>query len=172
MMRHPGPVHPVRIESREESGPATTIRLRLAPGRSLHDALVEPLAGLGLVSAAVNLVGGRLDRLRYVLAYPRPGTPQVVLLGDLIDTRGPISLIAANATLGRNLKSQSFLHCHGVFAGSDGAAFGGHVFAEDTFVGDDAPVAILRGFDGFRVAMVPDDEIVAAPFQPVSREDA
>ena len=47
---HPGPFDPVRIRSMQATG-ARHIRLRLQPGRTLFDALVEPLYAMGIRNA-------------------------------------------------------------------------------------------------------------------------
>ncbi|HYP33814.1 MAG TPA: DUF296 domain-containing protein, partial [Burkholderiaceae bacterium] len=68
---HPGPVGAIRIEHRHANR-GRHFRLGLEPGRTLQDAIIEPLLALGVRAASMTLLGGRLSRLLYCVAPPDP----------------------------------------------------------------------------------------------------
>ncbi|MDR3453048.1 MAG: hypothetical protein P4L96_09620 [Rhodoferax sp.] len=72
---HPDAFNSVRIRSRR-SGRARHIRLALQPGLSLFDALVQPLAAIGIANASTTLLGGFFSQLHSALRRRTPrGAP-------------------------------------------------------------------------------------------------
>lgn len=163
LLRHPGPVDPVRLESSVEPA-GRSVRLQLEQGRSLLEAIAGPIFRSGIASATFKLVGGRVSRVRYVLARPDPASSRVVGLTDPIEAQD-VSLVTGNGTLGRGGDGEPFIHCHALFGGADGGAFGGHVLPEWTLLGEGV-VAYLRGFSDVSVELRHDPEIDAAIFRP------
>jgi hypothetical protein len=106
LLRHPGPVDPVRGESCiEPAGPA------VRGGRTLLDAVVGPLASYGLSSATSTLLGGGLSRVRYVLARRDPASRTVVSLTDPIEAQD-VSLVTGGGALGHGADGEPFIRCH------------------------------------------------------------
>ena len=115
---HPGPVGPIRIEHRHANH-ARHFRLALEPGRTLEDAIIEPLLLLGVTAASMTLLGGQLDTLLYCVAPPDPTGERVANYTRPIPA-GPATLIFGNATLGKNARGEPIVHCHATFVCADG----------------------------------------------------
>jgi len=166
---HPGPARPVRIEHlHADSG--RHVRLALAPGRTLHDALVEPLLALGMPCASLTILGGRLQRLLYCVAEPDPSGARVAMYGAPRDA-GAATLIFGNATLGRGPSGRPMVHCHATFVCADGEVRGGHVVVDRTITAEPLPV-LVTSLDGFELRIAVDEETrmpLMRPFAPTRR---
>ena len=155
-LMHPGPVGPIRIEHRHANR-ARHFRLGLEPGRTLEDAIIEPLLPLGVRSASMTLLGGRLERLLYCVAPPDPTGERVANYTRPIDA-GAATLIFGNATLGRSARGEPIVHCHATFVCADGRVRGGHIVVDRSVVGG-APLAVLvTSLDGIELRITQDDE--------------
>jgi predicted DNA-binding protein with PD1-like motif len=163
LLRHPGPVDPVRLESSIEPA-GCSVRLQLAEDKSLLDAIVEPLALHDIWSATFTLFGGGLSRVRYVLARPDQTSPRIVSLTDAIEADS-VSLVTGSGTLGRGVDGKPFIHCHALFADKGGETFGGHVLTDATVIGAGA-VAYVRGFSDVSVEVRYDAEIDVPTLRP------
>ena len=153
---HPGPVGPIRIEHRH-ANQARHFRLGLEPGRTLEDAIIEPLLLLGVRSASMTLLGGQLERLLYCVAPPDPTGERVANYTRPIDA-GAATLIFGNATLGRSARGEPIVHCHATFACADGRVRGGHIVVDRSVVGG-APLPVLvTSLDGIELRITQDDE--------------
>jgi hypothetical protein len=153
---HPGPVGPIRIEHRHANR-ARHFRLGLAPGRTMEDAIIEPLLVLGVRSASMTLLGGRLERLLYCVAPPDPTGERVANYTRPIPA-GPATLIFGNATLGKNARGEAIVHCHATFVCADGSVRGGHIVVDRSIVGG-APLPVLvTSLDGIELRITQDDE--------------
>ena len=153
---HPGPVGPIRIEHRH-ANLARHFRLGLEPGRTLESALIEPLLRLGVRSASMTLLGGRLDKLLYCLAPPDPTGERVANYTRPIDA-GAATLIFGNATLGWSARGEPLIHCHATFVCADGRVRGGHIVVDRSVVGA-APLPVLAtSLDGIELRITQDEE--------------
>ena len=162
---HPGPVHPVRIEHRQAAS-ARHVRLALEPGRTLHEALVEPLARLGIGCASMTLLGGPLASLSYCVATTDPTGVRVAAYGRPIEA-GAAVLVFGNATLSRGPEDRPLIHCHAAFALADGTLRGGHVVTDRTRVGDVPIPVLVTAIDGFGLRQGYDDETHMPLVRPV-----
>ena len=169
-LMHPGPVGPIRIEHRHANR-ARHFRLGLEPGRTLEDAIIEPLLPLGVRSASMTLLGGRLERLLYCVAPPDPTGERVANYTRPIDA-GAATLIFGNATLGRSARGEPIVHCHATFVCADGRVRGGHIVVDRSVVGG-APLAVLvTSLDGIELRITQDDEThmpLMRPFAAAAR---
>ena len=153
---HPGPVAAIRIEHRH-ANQARHFRLALEPGRTLEDAIIEPLLLLGVTAASMTLLGGRLETLLYCVAPPDPTGERVANYTRPIPA-GPATLIFGNATLGKNARGEAIVHCHATFVCADGRVRGGHIVVDRSVVGA-APVAVLAtSLDGIELRITQDEE--------------
>ena len=153
---HPGPAGPIRIEHRH-ANQARHFRLGLAPGRTMEDAIIEPLLVLGVRSASMTLLGGRLERLLYCVAPPDPTGERVANYTRPIDA-GAATLIFGNATLGKSARGGPIVHCHATFVCADGRVRGGHIVVDRSVVGG-APLPVLvTSLDGIELRITQDDE--------------
>jgi hypothetical protein len=166
---HPGPARPVRIEHlHADSG--RHVRLALTPGRSLHDALVEPLLALGMPCASLTILGGRMERLRYCVATPDPSGARVAMYGAPLDA-GAATLVFGNATLGRSARGEPMVHCHATFVRADGEVRGGHIVVDRSFAAEPL-TALATSLDGFELRISVDEETrmpLMRPFAPAPR---
>ena len=153
---HPGPVGPIRIEHRH-ANLARHFRLALAPGRSMEDAIVEPLMLLGVQAASMTILGGKLEKLLYCVAPPDPTGERVANYTRPIDA-GAATLIFGNATLGKNARGEPIVHCHATFVCEDGRVRGGHIVVDRSVVAT-APLAVLAtSLDGIELRITQDEE--------------
>jgi predicted DNA-binding protein with PD1-like motif len=153
---HPGPVGAVRLEHRHaERG--RHFRLLLARGRSLHDAIVEALAGVDVRNASMTLLDGELDALCFCLARPDDSGKTVATYGAPQVTQAARFLFG-NATLGQSADGAPVIHCHAVFRTADGAVRGGHLLTEQCIVGASPVKVLATSLDGFDLRIGFDDE--------------
>jgi hypothetical protein len=153
---HPGPVGPIRIEHRHATL-ARHFRLGLEPGRTMEDAIIEPLLLLGVPSASMTLLGGELERLLYCVAPPDPTGERVANYTRPIDA-GAATLIFGNATLGKSARGEPIVHCHATFACADGRVRGGHIVVDRSILAC-APLPVLvTTLDGIELRITQDEE--------------
>lgn len=153
---HPGPVGAVRIEHmRADRG--RHFRLALPPGRSIHVALVEALASVGVHSASMTLLGGDLDTLSYCLAKP-DGTGRVVATYTAPITSRRARFIFGNATLGKSAAGAPVIHCHAAFRTAEGDVRGGHVLTDQTVVGRSPITVVATALEGIDLRISFDEE--------------
>lgn len=161
-MRHPGPAAPVRLETAVEPS-ARALRLAIPAGVSLIQGVTEALGECGVTSATMTLMGGRVERLVYVLAREDETHERVVALSEPITVAGA-TLLTGSGTVGLDQEGQPLVHCHAVFGG-EGAAFGGHLIVGQTIMGTGS-VAYLRGLTEISIEALFDEEINVAIFRP------
>jgi predicted DNA-binding protein with PD1-like motif len=153
---HPGPVGPIRIEHLHAKQ-GRHFRLGLEPGRTMQDAIIEPLLLLGVQSASMTLLGGRLERLLYCVAPPDPTGERVANYTRPIAV-GAATLIFGNATFGRSARGEPVVHCHAAFVCADGRVRGGHIVVDRSIVGG-APLPVLAtSLDGIELRITQDEE--------------
>ena len=155
-LAHPGPFGAVRIETLC-AGSGRHYRLSLPPGRSLFDAIVEALAGVGVHSASMTLLDGDLSALSFCLARP-DATGRVVATYSAPEAVGPARFIFGNATLGRSPDGAPVVHCHAVFSTPEGGVRGGHLLTERTIVGAAPVKAVATALDGIDLRITYDEE--------------
>ncbi len=163
-LTHPGPFDPVRIRSMHSHG-ARHIRLRLQPGLSLFDALVEPLYAMGVKSASTTILGGFFAHLQYCVALPDPSGRAVIAYTQPINA-GSACMIFGNATLGKSAQGTPLVHCHAAIRTDSGLIKGGHILTEQSIVGP-APIPVLvTSLDDFELRVAFDPETKMALMQP------
>ena len=161
---HPGRFDPVRIRSMHARR-GRHIRLLLAPGRTLYEALVHPLAAAGVRYASTTLLGGVFQRLDYCVAPPDPSRQAVVAYTQPIHA-GKAYLVFGNATLGKGLDGEPLVHCHAALRTGAGEMRGGHIITQTSIVGA-APIAVLvTALDGFALRVSFDPETNIPLLQP------
>ncbi len=161
---HPGPFNPVRIRSMC-SPRSRHIRLALQPGATLYDALVAPLAALGIESASTTLLGGAFAHLDYCVAPPDPSQAAVIAYTRPIPA-GAAWMVFGNATLGKGLDGAPLVHCHAAIRTDAGTVRGGHVIPSTSRVGDRPIPVLVTSLDGFELRVAHDPETNIALLQP------
>lgn len=171
-LRQPGQPQAVRIHSRQAPS-ARHFRLQLRAGRSLFDALVQPLAQQGVHFASVTLLGGWLDATQYCVSVPDPAGRALLTHSAPIDG-GRSCLVTANATLAQGVDGQPLVHCHAALYGTGdtgtargvGPMRGGHLLTQHCTVGDGGIAALVTCFDGFELRAAFDEETRLPLVQP------
>lgn len=167
-LMHPGPFNPVRINSMHADR-ARHIRLLLEPGLSLFDALVRPLAAVGIHSASTTLLGGWFDDLQYCVAPPDPAKKAIVAYSAPIDA-GKTYMIFGNATLGKGLNGEPLVHCHAALQTGTGRLAGGHIVPQHSVVGAQPIPVLVTTLDGFELRVAFDPETNIPLMQPHEEE--
>ncbi len=161
---HPGPFNPVRIRSLR-SPRARHVRLMLQPGRTLYDALVAPLAAVGITNASTTILGGRFECVEYCVAIPDPSRRALITYSAPIAV-GSGTLVFGNATLGTGLDGRPLVHCHATLRSDAGAVKGGHILTETCIISG-APIPVLvTSLDGFELRQTFDPETNIPLLQP------
>lgn len=161
---HPGEFNPIRIHHRQSNG-ARHFRLLLEPGRSLFEALVEPLARQGVKSASTTILGGYFEQLQYCVAPPDPSGQAVIAYSAPRDA-GASYLVFGNATLGKDQHNRPLVHCHAAIRGADGTTRGGHVIPTTSIVGSVPIPVLVTTLEGFELRVSLDPETNIPLIQP------
>jgi predicted DNA-binding protein with PD1-like motif len=166
---HPGRFNPVRIQSKHaEKG--RHIRLALQPGWSLFDAMVKPLAEIGVRNASTTILGGFFADLYYCVAPPDPSHKAVIAYTQPIRA-GRTYMIFGNATLGRSAQGKPLVHCHAAIRTEDGRTKGGHILPDSSIVGSEPIPVLVTSLDGFELRETYDPETNISLLQPREEED-
>ena len=164
LLVQPGPIDPVRIRSMQAAR-ARHVRLRLQPGRTLFDALVEPLHAMGIMNASITLLGGLFTQLQYCVAPPDPSGKAVAAYTQPIGA-GRCCMIFGNATLGKHADGAPLVHCHAVVRTEAGLLKGGHILTSQCTVGAEPISVLVTSLDGFELRVAYDAETNISMFQP------
>lgn len=168
-LTHPGPFNPVRIHSRNADR-ARHVRLRLQPGMSLFDALVHPLARMGIESASITILGGVFDRLQYCTAPPDPTGRAVIAYTEPLDS-GKSWMVFGNATIGKGVDGRPLVHCHAAIRTDSGALRGGHVIANTSIVEAEPISVLVTSLEGFELRVMFDAETNISLIQPLDAKE-
>ncbi len=164
---HPGRFNPVRISSMHAAS-ARHFRLVLQPGRSLFDALVRPLADVGVENASTTILGGAFAQLHYCVAPPDPSGQAVIAYTRPIDA-GAAFMIFGNATLGKSMTGEPLVHCHAAIRTAAGGVKGGHILTETCIIGRDPIPVLVTSLDEFELRQAFDPETNIPLLQPQGR---
>ena len=164
MLRHPGRFNPVRIHS-ERDLLGRHLRLSLEPGKSLHEAIVAPLAAVGVRSASTTILGGQFAQLSYCVAPPDPSGKAVIAYSAPIDA-GETFMIFGNATLGIAADGAPLVHCHATIRCADGTFRGGHILPDRSIVAARPISVLVTAFEGFTLRQSFDPETNIPLLQP------
>lgn len=161
---HPGPVNPVRIQSKQGSR-SRHFRLLLQPGLSLFDALVKPLADVGVKNAAITILGGYFDHLDYCVGQADPTGNALFAYAAPIHA-GSAYMIFGNATLGKNEEGLPAVHCHAALRTQAGKVKGGHILAQSCIVAQQPVSVLVTSLEEFELRVTFDPETNISLFQP------
>lgn len=164
MLIHPGTSAPVRIQSRQAAR-ARHIRLALQPGLSLFEALVRPLAALGVRSASTTILGGVFSELQFCVAPPDP-SGRAVIAYTRPSSAGRCTLIFGNATVGKDTHGEPLVHCHAALRTEAGTVKGGHVVPHLSFIGPEPVPVLVTSLEGFELRVAFDPETNIPLLQP------
>jgi predicted DNA-binding protein with PD1-like motif len=159
----PGPAAAERIQWVEARGRAFAFTLEA--GLPLLEAARRGFAAEGFAGGTLNIRGGALGPLAYVMpALSRDGA-NAAFYSDIFRPEGVTRLKLAAMTLGQR-DGGPFFHCHGLWTEADGRVNGGHMLPEATIVAEPFEVDAF-GIDGASFAAEPDSETNFKLFGPV-----
>jgi predicted DNA-binding protein with PD1-like motif len=165
---HPGAFNPVRIRSRHCEG-ARHVRLALQPGLTLFDALVLPLAAMGIENASTTILGGFFDELQFCVAPPDP-SGHAVIAYTVPRSAGRCTMVFGNATIGKDAQGRPLVHCHAAIRSADGDTRGGHIITQASIVGPEPIAVLVTSLEGFELRVAFDPETNIPLMQPSAQE--
>lgn len=144
IIRHPGPVAPVRHA--KAWGEAVALDFIVAPGETMEAGLGRGVAEAGCDSAYVDVAGARLMPFRYVMPAGSPGPSHAAWYSRTFAPDGVVTVTEAGAIVGRR-DGAPFVHCHGAWQAEGAPLAMGHMLPPDSIAAE--PVRVtgvgLRG---------------------------
>ena len=165
-MRHilqPGRPVPERIQWAEARGRAFSCQLEA--GLPLLEAARRGFAAHGFAGGVLNIKGGSLGPLAYVMPALSKTKEHAAFYSDIFRPPGITRLRMGAMTLGQR-DGAPFFHCHGLWTEADGRAGGGHILPEETIVAEPFEVDAF-GLDGALFTAEPDPETNFKLFGPI-----
>ncbi len=161
-MKHPGPLNPSRLDFVELANVVTSDVI-LAPGQSLHTAIVDAAEKLGGACGTASLEGGALEKTRFTTGGPaREGKAANY---TYIREYGATELTMGTCSFGFAEDAPAFVHCHAKFSENPhGNEIGGHFMAEDCLISE--PIfAKMNVFVGNSITKCANAETLHAIFE-------
>jgi|SRR5690242_843956 len=159
----PGPPSPERIQWVEAAG--RSFSFTLEHGLPLLEAARRGFAAEGFAGGVLNIQGGALAPLAYVMPALSKTAENAAFYSDTYRPEGVTRLNTATMTLGVR-DGAPFFHCHALWTEEGGRAGGGHILPEETFIATPFTVEAF-GVDGAVFAAEPDAETNFKLFGPV-----
>ncbi len=159
----PGRPAPERIQWAEARGRAFAVTLEA--GLPLLEAARRGFAAEGFAGGTLNIRGGALGPLAYVMPALSKTGENAAFYSDTFRPEGVTRLQLGAMTLGRR-DGAPFFHCHALWTEADGRAGGGHILPEETIVAEPFEVEAF-GLDGAAFTAEPDPETRFKLFGPV-----
>lgn len=163
-IQQPGPPSPERIQWVEARGRGFSFRLE--QGLPLLEAAQRGFAAEGFAGGVLNIRGGALGPLAYVMPALSKTTANAAFYSDTFRPDGVTQLITATMTLGVR-DGAPFFHCHGLWTEQGTGPGGGHILPQETIVAEPFEVDAF-GIDGAVFAAEPDAETNFKLFGPVA----
>lgn len=164
----PGPaLEPRRlmVEAKSAGDPL----IHLAPGDDLLFGLRDRLIAAGIRHAAVEWLGGSLERIDYLTGMVDPTAARVATYGAPTRLEGPVTLISGTAILGEDAEGAPIVHCHAVLADAEGRLHGGHIPPGAARVGAEGAVGLAATHRGALFRVKYDPETNYPIFQPAEQ---
>jgi predicted DNA-binding protein with PD1-like motif len=112
-----------------------SLRLTLAPGQRLLDAVAAGFAGHGFASGSVDIAGLALAPLAYVMPALSTTGAQAAYYSETYRPLGTTRVHRGTMTFGRR-DGAPFFHAHALWTEPDGKQHGGHILPDDTLVSE------------------------------------
>jgi predicted DNA-binding protein with PD1-like motif len=162
-IKQPGRPAPERIQWAAARGRAFSFTLEA--GLPLLEATRRGFAAAGFAGGVVNISGGALGPLGYVMPALSKTGENAAFYSDTFRPAGITRLKLGAMTLGQH-DGAPFFHCHALWTEADGRAGGGHILPEETMVAEPFEVEAF-GLDGAAFTAEPDPETKFKLFGPV-----
>ena len=102
------------------------LMIRVLPGSDIIEGIEEACQGLDIKSGAICSCIGSLQKASFLIAVPLKNKPGAGY-SDPIDINGPLELLSAQGTIGREQNGDLFIHMHGLLSDQNGNVHGGHL---------------------------------------------
>lgn len=162
-IKHPGPVSPERIISRE--GRLVVTEICLKKGSTLIDAVSQVLEPMGIRGAGVHFENLKLQPANYVMPTYSHDDQHVAFYSATKNEPEGITVDIGRATYGYR-GGIPFMHFHGLWK-KDGKQQGGHLLATDCVVAEDCK-AVAYSASGVGITSMDDKETNFTIFTPES----
>jgi predicted DNA-binding protein with PD1-like motif len=162
--RQPGTPSVCRLDTL--AGPGRYLEFRLEPGKSLLQALSEPLLEAGIIGGTVKLDGMLLSPHHFVMPAQATDGEHAAYYSEQFSIETGARCEIARATFGRR-DGVPFVHCHAVWRLSDGSLQGGHILNDQAIVGE-ATIAQAWGLGNATMQAEFDEETRFTLFRPIS----
>ncbi len=159
----PGPPASERVQWVKARGHAFSFTLQA--GLRLLEAVRRGFAAEGFAGGTLNIKGGALGPLAYVMPALSKTGENAAFYSDTFRPAGVTRLKMGAMTLGKR-DGAPFFHCHALWTEADGRAGGGHIMPEETVVAESFEVNAF-GIDGAVFTAEPDPETKFKLFGPV-----
>jgi predicted DNA-binding protein with PD1-like motif len=167
-LAQPGPARAERWLS--AGGAPARLAFALAEGRTLLDAVAEPLRAAGLRGGVVELAGGSFRPFAYVMPALSADPRFAAYYSETFRPAGETRLERASVTYGER-DGAPFLHVHGIWTEADGRRRAGHLLPAEVVVRAPARAEAFATPDAaWRVE--PDAETNFALFTPAGGREA
>lgn len=163
-VRQPGPPAPERVAVIPCKG--APVRLKLAAGERLLDALSKGFAAAGFESGVAEFGTLQLGPFSYVMPAPARTPEHAAYYSDIFTPPGVTQVEEGALTFGVR-DGQPFFHAHALWREADGKLSGGHILPETTRLAADAWIDGF-GLDGARFEGTQDPETNFKLFEPVA----
>lgn len=144
------------------------LAVTFAAGRPVLEAVTEALAPLGIDSAVVEIAGGVLDPLVYVMPAPSDDGVHAAWYSETHAPEGRSPIEAMTFSYGRR-DGEPFLHCHGIWRHADGSRHAGHLMPMDARFAEPVEARVLA-VSGAVFDQLEDDETRFRLFTPVAHD--
>src|SRR5216684_5498523 len=129
----PGPPASERVQWVKARGHAFSFTLQA--GLRLLEAVRRGFAAEGFAGGTLNIKGGALGPLAYVMPALSKTGENAAFYSDTFRPAGVTRLKMGAMTLGKR-DGAPFFHCHALWREADGRAGGGHILPEETVVAE------------------------------------
>lgn len=161
-IQHPGEVAEERL--RALPCEAVPVRVTLAAGQSLTQAVQSAFAKLGFDFGYLRLDGASFAPLRFVTPAPSPGDDHAAWYSATHERTAPVRARHAGVHLGQR-EGLAFLHCHGLWDEATALPDAGHMLCDDSILSQDIE-ASGWGLKGAGLVSCHDPETNFILFQP------
>jgi len=153
-----------------EANPAEELRITLAPGTMVGEALRRVLARYGQRGGGGRMCGGTARRLQYHRIENTRDQNRPYDYGPPFVLDGTVTFVTGAITVGQNQEGKVLLHCHSGFIDGDGAIHGGHLLLDTVEVGDDPLIIRLCLFSQGAFVVNSDEETHFSLLHPTPME--
>lgn len=153
-IKHPGPVHPTRVQCVPAS--VRPVEVELSRGVTLLQGLADAVRAQGATSAVFSLGDLTLAPLAFVMPALSDTPKHVAYFSQRYEASGAAHIESGSITYGLN-DGQPLLHCHATWVDSDARRCSGHLLAAQSWVERPARIDAWM-LDGAGFEVQPDAE--------------